>query len=544
MAQKAQKNTEEASKKEQQLLAGIFESNYATYNGKLHVEGTKLMNEHNEEIQLKGFVLSNIATDINDFKKLEIIKSWGVNVVRFGLNTEEAKDPRKMESLYKVIEICKELDMYCDIVFWNSNQINEHTDVAKEYFTNIVSKYKSSQNLLYEICNEPFVEWSKVATYANEVIPVIREISEDAVIICGTPNTCTNPDFVVKSQLAYNNIMYSMHLYVPNTIGQNRSVYYRNLTSAILKNIPVFITEWSAGSEDGTRLDINEANNLVKLIDKYNLSWCYYNFSGYDIHSYSIIKEAFWFNGNISDEKALTESGIYAKSLLSKTSKENTDLIEDNTLYNPAGYLEFYFWKENYRSKIVNVTFSNDITIPDNCIEVWDISNKGTGNIVAYITDYNGNYKLNIASKDTIYFPEDSSYFFWKFENLENIKFNNIDTSNVKKMEAMFSRCTNLKELDLSKFNTINVTKMRSMFTYTTSIKQLDLSNFSMNKVTDIGYMFMNSGIQQLDLRNANFNASIIDYVFEGSNPRVIVKNQKEKEFILSLKSSLNVDIY
>lgn len=111
-------------------------------------------------------------------------------------------------------------------------------------------------------------------------------------------------------------------------------------------------------------------------------------------------------------------------------------------------------------------------------------------------------------------------------------------------MEAMFSRYTNLKELDLSKFNTINVTKMRSMFTYTTSIKQLDLSNFSMDKVTDIGYMFMNSGIQQLDLRNANFNASIIDYVFEGSNPRVIVKNQKEKEFILSLKSSLNVDIY
>lgn len=53
MAQKAQKNTEEASKKEQQLLAGIFESNYATYNGKLHVEGTKLMNEHNEVQVLK-----------------------------------------------------------------------------------------------------------------------------------------------------------------------------------------------------------------------------------------------------------------------------------------------------------------------------------------------------------------------------------------------------------------------------------------------------------------------------------------------------------
>lgn len=52
MAKKAKEKTEEATKKEQQQLAGAFERNYATYNGQLHVDGVKLMNEHNEEVRL------------------------------------------------------------------------------------------------------------------------------------------------------------------------------------------------------------------------------------------------------------------------------------------------------------------------------------------------------------------------------------------------------------------------------------------------------------------------------------------------------------
>ena len=59
MTQRVKNETEQAAKDEQQALAGAFESNYVTYNGQLHVEGTKLMNENNEEVRLKGCVLAN-----------------------------------------------------------------------------------------------------------------------------------------------------------------------------------------------------------------------------------------------------------------------------------------------------------------------------------------------------------------------------------------------------------------------------------------------------------------------------------------------------
>mgnify|MGYP005803152487 FL=1 len=59
MAQRAKEDTQQAANEEQHSLTGVFESNYVTYNGQLHVEGTKLMNENNEEVRLKGCVLAN-----------------------------------------------------------------------------------------------------------------------------------------------------------------------------------------------------------------------------------------------------------------------------------------------------------------------------------------------------------------------------------------------------------------------------------------------------------------------------------------------------
>lgn len=53
MAQKAKEEYDQASKDEQQGMERIFNEKYAKYNGKLHVEDGKLLNQYNEEIQLK-----------------------------------------------------------------------------------------------------------------------------------------------------------------------------------------------------------------------------------------------------------------------------------------------------------------------------------------------------------------------------------------------------------------------------------------------------------------------------------------------------------
>ena len=55
MAQKAKSEYEEAKKREERELAGVFEKKFATYHGALHIEDGQLLNQYNEEIQLKRF---------------------------------------------------------------------------------------------------------------------------------------------------------------------------------------------------------------------------------------------------------------------------------------------------------------------------------------------------------------------------------------------------------------------------------------------------------------------------------------------------------
>ena len=55
MAQKAKNEYEEAKKREERELAGVFEKKIVTYHGALHLEDGQLLNQYNEEIQLKRF---------------------------------------------------------------------------------------------------------------------------------------------------------------------------------------------------------------------------------------------------------------------------------------------------------------------------------------------------------------------------------------------------------------------------------------------------------------------------------------------------------
>ena len=59
MAQRAKKEYEEASKKEQQQLAGIFGKDYVEYNGKLSVKNGKLTNQYGETVVLRGMSAGN-----------------------------------------------------------------------------------------------------------------------------------------------------------------------------------------------------------------------------------------------------------------------------------------------------------------------------------------------------------------------------------------------------------------------------------------------------------------------------------------------------
>ena len=68
------------------------------------------------------------------------------------------------------------------IIDWHifsDNNPNNHKEEAKEFFTNISTKYRYIPNIIYEICNEPngSTSWDDIKNYANEIVPIIRKNS-------------------------------------------------------------------------------------------------------------------------------------------------------------------------------------------------------------------------------------------------------------------------------------------------------------------------------------------------------------------------------
>ena len=296
MAQRAKNETEKAKEEEEQALASAFERNYVTYNGQLHVDGAKLMNENNEEVLLRGLALNSPIhyknVDINSM--IKSAKQWGVNIIRVGIPTAEYLGEDKEESmkqLFEIVDACIHNDFYVILVFLNNDVINNR-ELAEEYFTTVANRYKNSPNLLYEINNEVPIDttWEQVIEYANKIIPIIRAVNDNSIIMVGTLNVDTRPNEVIGKELNYDNIMYSVHFYPSNNAEAVDTVTIDSIHESILNNVPIFITEWSAGSSTGTKMNFEIALKLVKLMKDYGISWTNYCL-GDGEHTFSILKK-------------------------------------------------------------------------------------------------------------------------------------------------------------------------------------------------------------------------------------------------------------
>lgn len=117
----------------------------------------------------------------------------------------------------------------------------------------------------------------------------------------------------------------------------------------------------------------------------------------------------------------------------------------------------------------------------------------------------------SLASPNSVYAPEDSSYLFagdnmaTHWNSTESMNLSNLNTSKVTNMSNMFSELKYLTEINLSNFDTSNVTDMSYMFWASPYISSLNLNSFNTSKVTDMRYMF-NDLIYLKELRLANFD--------------------------------------
>ena len=300
-------------------------SNDYFHHGKISVKGPDLVDQNGEKFQLIGLSTHGLqwfSRYVNRGTFAAIKNEFGINVIRLamytsedGYCTSEANKERLYKTVVEGVKYATEIGLYV-IVDWHMVGAEDdrdknplfYKDLSMEFFSRISKEFKDYDNVLYEIMNEPngSTTWEDCKTYANLVIPKIRE-NTDAIILVGNPNWTSNLNVVMKDPLVgYDNIMYTYHFYA----ASHKQTY--QVTNAYSKGFPVFISEHGGmeASGDGA-IDYQSIQTWYKLLDERNISYVAWNISN-SKGSASIIKNG---DDTITDFRDihLKEWGIWYK---------------------------------------------------------------------------------------------------------------------------------------------------------------------------------------------------------------------------------------
>ncbi len=291
-------------------------------NGKLSVNGTKLLDKYGKPVMLRGLSthgLSWFPGFINEDFFRQLSSDWDCDLIRLAMySAEYTRNPSEnLTLLLKGIDYAIANDMYV-IVDWHileDYDPNIHKNEALAFFDLVSSRYKDSPNIIYEICNEPngSTSWSDIYNYANEVIPIIRKNSPDSVILVGTPFYSQKLLDAADRPLAYDNIMYVLHFYV----STHRKDLQDVLTEALNRGLPVFVSECGISEASGSGYaDFESAAVWFRLLEDKGISFAVWNLSN-KAETSALFTTSYDPSRTINDGD-LTSVGLWVRELIKK----------------------------------------------------------------------------------------------------------------------------------------------------------------------------------------------------------------------------------
>lgn len=294
-------------------------------HGNLQVIGTHLCNESGSQIQLKGVNTHGpqwYPIVINQTIP-NLAETWGITIVRLAMYVEDFKNgdfwngylAHKEEIKSKICDMADDAidaGIYVIIDWHIHNNPTNFTQDAKDFFAEMSQRYGGYPHVLFEICNEPeYTDWPVIKSYAQEVIPMIRNNDPDSyenIIIVGTPNWSQDVNVAADDPLSgYNNIMYTLHFYA----ASHKQDYRDKAQYALDRNIPIIATEWSACDYNVSTNDFNEGQTWVNFLDSNGISWINWSFCNRDDAS-AILKPGVSIAGPWADSE-LTSAGSWVR---------------------------------------------------------------------------------------------------------------------------------------------------------------------------------------------------------------------------------------
>lgn len=264
---------------------------------RLHVDGTALMNESGDIVEMKGMSFGwNVLWPrfYNPQAVKYIVRNWNVDIVRAAVGVElrageaQAKcyldDPDfGKQTACTIVDAAIENGIYV-LVDWHAHGL--HPEEAVEFFTYMATKYKGVPNVIYEICNEPSYSdpenqvdytWAEIKAYSETVIAAIRAIEKDAVIVVGTPRWSQNVDDAADDPITgYDNLMYTLHFYA----GTHKEWLRDKGDYAMSKGLALFVTECGGMNADGQGpIDTLSTQNWIDWMDSNDISYLFWSIS-------------------------------------------------------------------------------------------------------------------------------------------------------------------------------------------------------------------------------------------------------------------------
>ena len=319
-------NEKDAAAEQKSMKNGDYILARPSQNGALSVKGTQLVDEKGQAVQLRGISTHGIAwfpDFVNRDAVMQLSTDWGANLFRIAMYTDENGgyctdgDKEKLkEFVTDGVEYAKQADMYV-IVDWHilhdSNPLT-HKAEALQFFKEMTEKLKGEKHVLYEICNEPNsgCSWEDIKTYANEVIPVIRENAPEAVILVGTPTWSQEIDKPQNDPISgYDNIMYTLHFYA----ATHKEDLRNKMVSAVEAGTPVFVSEYGLCDASGNGgNDLGQTQSWIDTMDQKGISYAVWSFCNKEETSALIASSCQKTSGFTRED--LSESGRWIYDML------------------------------------------------------------------------------------------------------------------------------------------------------------------------------------------------------------------------------------
>jgi len=254
--------------------------------GRLQVKDNKIVDKNGTPVQLRGMSLfwSNDGWGGEKFWNAAVVSNlvrrWNMNIIRAAMGVEKSggyleNKNSNLQKLKTVVNAAIENGIYV-IIDWHAHDI--HTSEAFTFFTNIAEIYKTNDNIIFEIFNEPDYEtWIDIKNYATNIIKGIRDRQATQLILVGTRQWSQMVDEAADNPITgYSNIAYVLHFYA----GTHKQWLRDKALYALNKGIALFVSEWGTCNASGNGgYDPTESTLWINFMNQHKLSWCNWAFN-------------------------------------------------------------------------------------------------------------------------------------------------------------------------------------------------------------------------------------------------------------------------